>query len=152
MPTIGCSLRPTTCRYTIAFARCEGIQYSRGSCLNRDVGQKNNMRFIAIALMLMIAGCATPPIPPDNRVGIVPNEQTAVRIAEAVLIPIYGSQHMKAERPYKATLENGVWEVRGTLQPLSAKILPSIFTMKGGTAVVRIRQSDGQIIETFHEK
>lgn len=103
--------------------------------------------------MLMLTGCATPPIPPDNRVGVVPNEQTAARIAEAILVPIYGSQHVKAERPYNATLENGVWEVRGTLiQPLAAKILPSIFSRKGGAAVVRIRQSDGQIIETFHEK
>ena len=111
------------------------------------------MRFIAIALMLMFAGCATPPIPPDSRVGVVPNEQTAVGIAEAVLIPIYGSQLVKAERPYKATLENGVWEVRGTMvRPLSAKILPSIFSIKGGASVVRIRQSNGQIIETFHEK
>ena len=103
--------------------------------------------------MLMLTGCATPPIPPDNRVGVVPNEHTAARIAEAVLIPIYGSQHVKAERPYKATLENGVWEVRGTMaRPLIAKILPSIFSIKGGSAVVRIRQSDGQIIETFHDK
>ena len=111
------------------------------------------MRFIAIALMLMFAGCATPPIPPDSRVGVVPNEQTAVRIAEAVLTPIYGSQLVKAERPYKATLENDVWEVRGTMaRPLRAKILPSIFSIKGGAAIVRVRQSDGQIIETFHGK
>ena len=72
------------------------------------------MRFVAIVLILMAAGCATPPAPPSNRIGVVPNEDTAIRIAEAVLTPIYGSQHVKAERPYKATLNADVWEVRGT--------------------------------------
>jgi hypothetical protein len=72
--------------------------------------------------------------------GFVPNEHTAVRIAEAVLIPIYGEKEVRSERPFKAVLANGVWTVRGTLPP----------NFMGGTAVVRMAKSDGRIFFMIH--
>jgi len=41
----------------------------------------------------------------------VPNSETAVAIAEAVLIPVYGKKDIESERPYKATLKPmfGLW-------------------------------------------
>ena len=58
--TRGSSLRPTTCRYAVAFPRCEGIQCNRGPRLNPDVRRKNNMKTcIAVALYAVILGlCA----------------------------------------------------------------------------------------------
>ena len=37
--------------------------------------------------------------------GFVPDQQTAVLIAEAVLTPIYGHEHIESERPFTARLE-----------------------------------------------
>lgn len=48
--------------------------------------------------------------------GYVPDETTAVRIAEAVLSPIYGEEQIKNERPFKGRLVEGVWIVSGTLK------------------------------------
>lgn len=39
----------------------------------------------------------------------VPDAKTAVKIAEAVLIPVYGETQVEPERPFKAVLENGIW-------------------------------------------
>jgi hypothetical protein len=74
--------------------------------------------------------------------GFVPNEQTAVAIAEAVLIPIYGEDNVRSERPFKAALANGVWTVGGTLPP----------SFVGGTAVVRLAKSDGRVLFVMHLK
>lgn len=74
--------------------------------------------------------------------GFVPDQVTAVRIAEAILIPIYGEGQIKSERPFKATLRNGVWTVTGTLPPQ--------FT--GGTAMVRLAKADGRVFFVIHEQ
>jgi hypothetical protein len=39
------------------------------------------------------------------KVGYVPDATTATRIAEAVLIPVYGKKQIESERPFTATLE-----------------------------------------------
>src|SRR5436190_23419308 len=67
--------------------------------------------------------------------GFVPDEATAVRIAEAVLIPIYGQESLNKEKPFKATLTNEIWTVKGTLQK----------GFKGGVAVVELSKKDACI-------
>ncbi len=47
--------------------------------------------------------------------GVVPNAETAVKIAEAVLIPVYGKKRIASEEPFHAKLKNGEWHVTGTL-------------------------------------
>jgi hypothetical protein len=81
--------------------------------------------------------------------GYVPDEKTAVAVAEAVLSPVYGSKHIKHERPFKAALNNGVWRVSGTL---NCGKLPAGTICVGGTAVVEIQKSDGRIISMVHHK
>ena len=45
----------------------------------------------------------------------VPDEATAVRVAEAVLIPLHGRQQVEAQRPYTvSTPEKGYWLVSGS--------------------------------------
>jgi len=72
--------------------------------------------------------------------GLVPDEKTAISIAEAILYPIYGEETVKRERPFAAHLNNGVWTVIGYLPP----------GMMGGTAVVRVAQRDGRILFVNH--
>src|SRR6266699_3692242 len=53
-------------------------------------------------------------VPPS---GFVPDSATAVRIAVAVWIPIYGASQIRSEQPYVAKLRGKVWSVTGTLPP-----------------------------------
>ena len=48
--------------------------------------------------------------------GYVPDAATAVKIAGAVLVPVYGERQIVSERPFTATLKGNVWtvEVRST--------------------------------------
>jgi hypothetical protein len=48
-------------------------------------------------------------------------------------VPIYGEKTVVSERPFKATLKDGVWTVVGTLPP----------QYLGGTAVGRLSKADG---------
>jgi hypothetical protein len=80
--------------------------------------------------------------------GFVPDEKTAVRIAEAVLIPIYGEGHVKGEKPFTARLEGNRWIVNGTLPKPK---YPHEIVM-GGTAMAEIDKVGGRIIAIYHGK
>jgi NTF2 fold immunity protein of polymorphic toxin system component len=79
------------------------------------------------------------------RDGFVPNAETAVRIAEAVLIPVYGEKQIMSERPFTAKLSGDIWTVGGTLNCGAPQC-------KGGTAVVKISKTSGQILFMMHYK
>jgi len=65
--------------------------------------------------------------------GRVPNEKTAIRIAEAVWLPIYGDSIYRS-KPFKANLvDDSIWVVEGSLPKGSI----------GGTPYAEIRKSDG---------
>jgi hypothetical protein len=82
--------------------------------------------------------------------GFVPDAATAVKIAEAVLIPVYGEGTIKAERPFKATLQDGTWTVAGTLRCPDVNGTTSICA--GGAAVGRLSKTDARIISMIHGK
>lgn len=71
--------------------------------------------------------------------GFVPDSVTAVRIAEAVLVPVYGQRVVDNEKPLRAALVKGIWTVRGTLR-----------TGPGGVAHIEIAKSDGRILRMTH--
>ena len=48
--------------------------------------------------------------------GYVPDAKTAIAIAVAAWIPIYGKKHIDGEKPYNAELKDGIWRVTGTLE------------------------------------
>jgi hypothetical protein len=74
--------------------------------------------------------------------GFVPDAQTAIRIAQAILVPIYGDESIEREKPLVATLDGNVWTVRGTLPPGSL----------GGTAIVEISKADARVLRVSHGK
>ena len=80
--------------------------------------------------------------------GYVPDAVTAVKIAEAVLIPVYGEQKIASERPFKAKLDGDVWTVDGTLYCADGKI----DMCPGGTARVKLSKNDGRILSVIHYK
>jgi len=75
--------------------------------------------------------------------GFVPNEATAVAIAEAVWLPIYGKQTLDKERPFRAVMKNDVWTVTGTVDWVNKQD-------KGGVAIAEISRVDGRIIRVSH--
>jgi hypothetical protein len=72
----------------------------------------------------------------------VPNEKTAIRVAEAILEPIYGEKFVKKGRPYKALLMDGeVWLVESN----SSK-------RTGAIVVIEIQKSDCKVLKMYIEK
>jgi len=76
-------------------------------------------------------------------VNVVPDEETAKKIAEDVWVKAYGEE-VKSEKPYKVKYDKigMVWVVEGTLPK----------DMLGGTAGVIIRKSDGKVLKSWHFK
>jgi len=74
---------------------------------------------------------------PNN---LVPDKQTAIKIAEAVWLPIYGEK-IYSEKPFLTELINGVWIVKGT-----------VHATKGGAAYIEIRKRNCEILKVYHGK
>jgi NTF2 fold immunity protein len=68
--------------------------------------------------------------------GVVADKETAIRIAEAILSPVYGEKAIRGQRPYQVTLKDGKWTVDGTVAPDF-----------GGRFHTVILQSDGRVLE-----
>src|SRR5437899_158678 len=106
------------------------------------------MRITPYVFALPLLTGLAPPQQPQGYVptqGFVPDSATAVRIAVAVWMPIYGERQIMSEQPFVATLKDSVWTVSGSLpQP------PAGAAVAGGTAVVRIAKRDGRILFVQH--
>ena len=77
--------------------------------------------------------------------GYVPDEVTAIKIAVAVWEPIYGADKIAGEKPFHATLRDGVWTVTGSMPSPPPR-------MSGGVAIAEISKDDGHIIRVAHGK
>jgi hypothetical protein len=111
------------------------------------------MKLMRCVLMIVVLfGLPFRLYPDVPKEGYVPNAQTAVRIAEAILIPMYGEERVAAERPYVAELKkDGYWFVRGTKKQDDLSKNPPIIT-KGGGMVVVINKTDGKIMSVFEAR
>lgn len=77
----------------------------------------------------------------ERKGGLIPDERTAVRIAEAILFPIYGEKQIRSQRPYKVKQRDGKWIIDGASPPAG-------FT--GGSFHIVILQRDGRVVEIGH--
>jgi hypothetical protein len=101
--------------------------------------------FLSLAALfsLLVVGLASPA--PALKDGYVPDAETAIKIAVVVWSRIYGEREIAQERPYRATLEDGIWTVQGTL-PKD----PGGGPVFGGTAFAMIAKADGRILHIAH--
>jgi hypothetical protein len=76
------------------------------------------------------------------KAGYVPDEKTAIAIAVAVWLPIYGEKQIESEKPFNAILKDGVWHVAGTLPK----------EVSGGVAIAEISKEDARILRISHGK
>lgn len=90
------------------------------------------------AIMVALGAVAQPTYVPAA--GYVPDAKTAIRIAKAVLSPVYGEAKIEVEEPFSATLKGGTWTVEGHL--------PDGYS--GGVAIVEISKADARIIRMNH--
>jgi hypothetical protein len=114
------------------------------------VMQKAALVIAAMCVGLVTVGCASDPRADAYRGtnvlpikgGVVADELTAKRMADAVISSIYGPQAVAA-RAYRldAHLEDGVWTVQ--TEPLEEH--GRLYA--GGTVEVKIRQSNGTVIK-----
>jgi hypothetical protein len=74
------------------------------------------------------------------KLGYVPDEATAIAIAKAVWLPVFGKEGVEAQRPIRGKLQNGVWVVEGgNPGPVTVNGFPMF--------VALISQDDGRILE-----
>ena len=101
---------------------------------------------ILLLITLVATGCASQPRSDEVTYmptgGYVPDEATAIAIAKAIWIPIYGKEKIESEAPFVATLKENAWHVQGTL--------PKGY--RGGTAEAVISKRDGKILRVIHGK
>lgn len=77
-----------------------------------------------------------------DTVNYVPNEETAIKIAEAIWLPIYGEK-IYNQKPYIVSLVNdSIWVVTGTLAE----------NKRGGVAYIEIQKKDCKILKVIHGK
>jgi hypothetical protein len=105
---------------------------------------KRQLIFLAVYVAaLSVARSQSPSVQP--KAGFVPNAETAIKVCEAVLIPVYGEKQILSERPFKATLKGDVWTVDGTVPCAEPeRRCPS------GAAEGKISKRTGQILHMIH--
>src|SRR5437870_913236 len=88
----------------------------------RASNRNKNQAGTDVAASQQVSTGTTPETPSSSQTassklknGYVPDEQTAIAIAVAVWTPIYGKAQIESEKPFRATLRNGIWTVGGTL-------------------------------------
>jgi hypothetical protein len=96
--------------------------------------------FVIVALMTTDTNADENSVSPAN--GFVPDGGTAVAVAEAILIPIYGRTQVELERPFSASFGGGNWTVVGNL--------PAGYV--GGVAKVIVEKMTGRIVSVTHGK
>ena len=114
------------------------------------------MRLLCVVLALLASLTiglnrpSTTPKGPAN--GYVPDATTATKIAEPVLIPVYGEKQIASERPFHATLKDEVWTVETTSPCEAAQEARAGTVCYGGGAVVKLSKTDARILFMMHYK
>jgi hypothetical protein len=72
----------------------------------------------------------------------VPDEKTAIKVAEAILFPIFGKEVHKA-RPYQVKLKNNeIWVIEGSVKR----------GVVGGAPYIEIQKSDCKVLVVGHTR
>jgi len=105
---------------------------------------KNLSILSAILSAFLVSISATEPPMAFPKEGLVPDAETATKIAEAVLFRRYEQALILGQRPYSISLEKGVWSIAGTMDESTKE------GWVGGTFHIRIAQKDAQVLYLIH--
>jgi NTF2 fold immunity protein len=78
----------------------------------------------------------------ERKGDLVSDKKTAIRIAEAILFPIYGEKDIRAQQPYQVRLKDGKWIMDGAPPPRG---------FAGGSFHIVILQHDARVLEIYHD-
>lgn len=107
-------------------------------------------------ILAIIIGLAFIQDASQKKVMLVPNEETAVKIAEAIWLPIYG-EDIYDSKPYQViSVNDSIWHVFGTLPAPKIKASQNgdtlITAYTGGVPHIKMSKFNACIIEVFHTK
>ena len=77
-----------------------------------------------------------------NCENLIPDEITAIKIAEDIWLPIYGKSIYRKKPFIVKLIDNSVWVVKGTLK--ARKV--------GGVPYIEIQKCDGKVLKVTHSK
>jgi hypothetical protein len=73
---------------------------------------------------------------------VITDKETAIKISETILFKIYGKENIISQRPYEINKFDEYWVLNGTLPE----------NMKGGTFLIILNSTNGEIIKLTHGK
>lgn len=76
-----------------------------------------------------------------NEITIIPDKETAIKIAEKILFKVYGKENIEEQKPYEIYLIDGYWIMFGTLH-----------YGVGGTFLIVMDSKNGEVINIGHGK
>lgn len=82
---------------------------------------------------------------PGPKEGLVPDKETAIKIAEAVLFRLYGEDTIKLQRPYVVRDDDYIWWISGTLPKDNFGSVFNIGISKHTAAVLRLTVGEDKI-------
>lgn len=101
-----------------------------------------NNNFFSLLTLFLFLGLAQPKRA-DTNIDFVPDKETAIKIAEAIWFPIYGTK-IYDSRPFVAKLkDNKIWIVEGTLK--------KEYNV-GGVPYIEIQKKDCKVLKVTHGK
>ncbi len=100
---------------------------------------------ITLAVCVLILSIATTDHENQDspQINYVPNEQTAVRVAEVIWTELWGEKFVNGCKPFSADSSKGVWHVHGKI--------PSPGSL-GGTIHMKLQICDCKILEIRVDK
>jgi hypothetical protein len=102
--------------------------------------ERNNNEFIEHPGISILFRVNTGIIPEG---GFVPDKKTALKIAKAVWLPIYGKKKLIWNR-YQVKLKDDIWYIE------SVNILHIFFGISGGGPFIKINKITGEILDVSH--
>ena len=104
---------------------------------------------VVFCLFLAAASFGQDAIPKQ---GYVPDSATTLKVAEAVLVPVYAQAKIESQRPFTAKLKDDVWTVSGTLLCADVQLGRAGVSPCQGILEVRISKSDAHVLEMLLHK
>src|SRR5882672_7518154 len=81
----------------------------------RPMKYKSLVASVFVVALLTVSSAAQPYAGYRPQNGFVPNEETALKIATAVLLPVYGDKLVLSPDAFKVSLKKDSWTVQGRL-------------------------------------
>ena len=103
-----------------------------------------NAKWCIVVVWILFLGLAWAENPLESSLGVIRDRKTAIKVAESILMSVYGRERVEREQPFIAELDDGNWYV----YPKSNK-RPIVF---GGGFHITLSQKDARVIEIGYDE